>query len=273
MSVAIGNGSLASNTTTVAIGTGAQATNNYSMAIGNLAVAGGVDGLAVGRSSSAIGTAAMAVGQGSIAEGTGALALMAETVGDYSVSVGPASSVSATNGTAIGYGSSVVHNNSTAVGRLATTTTTNQVRLGTSSETISIPGVLAIDGTQTNTTWRGTNVFNGRLDWYPGARTSLANGYNSGTILGTNVYLRMSGPTAAYTNAGFAAAVDGTWHKLQFDNPGLSYTILDASGLEATAANRVLTGTGSLISSTNNPVFCELIYDGGVSRWRVISFR
>lgn len=128
-------------------------------------------------------------------------------------------------------------------------------------------------GTATNNTWTGTNVLNGRLDLTPRANTALANGYNSGTVLGTNVYIRCSGPTAAYTNAGFAAAVDGTWHKVQFDNPGLSYTLLPESGLEATAANRILTGTGALLNSTNNPAVAELMYDGAASRWRIWSFR
>lgn len=274
LSIAIGNGSVASNTTTMAIGTGAVATNDYSMAIGNGAIAGeGSDALAIGRAATAYGPSTQAIGQGSIADGSAALAIQSEVTGTNSIGIGPTSSVSANTATALGYGATIVHHNSTALGYSATTTTTNQIMLGTSAETVSIPGVLAISGTQTNTTFRGTNVINGRIDFIAGARTGLANGYNSGTVLGTNVYFRISGPTAAYTNAGFSAAVDGTWHKLQFDNPGLSYTILDSSGLEATAANRILTGTGALLNSTNNPVFAELIYDASAARWRVISFR
>lgn len=273
ISLAIGNSSLATNTTTLAVGTSAKATNDYAMAVGNNATAGGTDSFAVGRGALALGTGAQAIGQASLAQGLGAIAIESETVGDLSISIGPGSSVSATNSTALGSSATVNHNNSTAIGYSATTTSTNQVRLGTTDETVSIPGVLAVSGSLTNSTLKGTNIVNGRLDFTAGLRTSLANGYNSGTILGTNVYLRMSGPTAAYTNAGFAASVDGTWHKLQFDNPGLSCTILDSSGLEATAANRILTGTGALVNSTNNPAFFELIYDGSASRWRLISFR
>lgn len=274
LSIAIGNGALASNTTTLAIGTGAIATNDYAMAIGNGAIASmGSDPLAVGRGATAYGPNTQAIGQGSIAAGSASLAIQSEVTGTNSIGIGPGSSVSANTSTALGYSSSVVHHNSTALGYSATTTTTNQVRIGTSAETVSIPGILAVSGTQTNTTFRGTNVVNARLDFVAGLRTSLANGYNSATILGTNVYLRMSGPSAGYTNAGFAASVDGTWHIVQFDNPGLSYTILADSGLDATAANRVYTGTGALLNSTNNPAFAEMIYDAAVSRWRVISFR
>lgn len=145
---------------------------------------------------------------------------------------------------------------------------TNAVLHSSKQTNATTMGTAARDSTLT-----GTNVINGRIDLIAGNRTTLANGYNSGTILGTNVYLRMSGPSAAYTNAGFAAAVDGSWHKLQFDNPGLSYTILDNSGLDAVAANRILTGTGGLINSTNNPVFVEVIYDAVNTKWRVIAFR
>ena len=128
--------------------------------------------------------------------------------------------------------------------------------------------------TTTNSTFRGTNTLNGRLDLVPRSNSSLANGYNSDVLLGTNVYIRMSGPSAAYTNVGFraAAAVDGTLHILQADNPGLSFTVLDDSGLDATAANRIRTGTGALKNSTNNPVVFSLLYDGSVSRWRLFDW-
>lgn len=122
-------------------------------------------------------------------------------------------------------------------------------------------------------TLTGTNILNGRLDLTPRANSSLANGYNSGVILGTNVYIRLSGPSGAYTNAGFAAAVDGTYHVLQFDNPVSNFTILNDSGLEATAANRILTGTGGLLNYTNNPAILHVLYDANASRWRILTDR
>lgn len=276
LSIAVGNGAVAGSQHAAAIGNSASATNINTTAVGYAAVASTNYATAVGAGATASEYASIALGEGVVTSGREAVGVGTsdtESSAFGTVAVGGSAVASGGKSVALGYQSAASHTNSTAIGYAATTTTTNQVRIGTSSETVSIPGVLAIDGTQTNTTWRGTNVFNGRLDLYPGARTSLANGYNSGTVLGTNVYLRMSGPTAAYTNAGFAAAVDGTWHKLQFDNPGLSYTILNSSGLEATAANRILTGTGALVNSTNNPVFIETIYDGSVSRWRIISIR
>lgn len=152
------------------------------------------------------------------------------------------------------------------------TTPVGRLHIG-SDGNITITNSL-IAGAVTNANLRGTNTINGRLDYTPRANSSLANGYNSGVVLGTNVYVKMSGPSGAYTNVGFAAsaAVDGTFHIVRADNPGLSFTILNDSGLDATAANRVITGTGALKNSTNNPVVFSVIYDGTASRWNILSW-
>jgi hypothetical protein len=286
-SAAFGVNSLATNTDSLAIGTEASATTNIATAIGNSALAIGYGSLAVGQGavasnqfSTAIGQGAFAgyygtaVGQGSIATNHQSIAIGvgAEGQGTNSIAIGTEVGATGANSTAIGNSSTAAHNDSTAVGRSALTTTTNQIRLGTSSDTVSVPGI--IDGpTSTNATLRGTNVINGRIDFTSRANTALANGYNSGTVLGTNVYIKLSGPSAAHTNVGFASAVEGTWHKVQVDNPGLSYTLLNESGLEATPANRILTGIGALVNSTNNPVQIELIYDTAAARWRLLQIR
>lgn len=125
----------------------------------------------------------------------------------------------------------------------------------------------------TNSTFRGTNNWNGDLSFTPRANSALANGYNSAVVLGTNIYVRLSGPSGAYTNAGFAAERDGSFHILEFDNPGLSMTLLDNSGLDVTAANRLLTCTGALLNSTNNPVTVGVLYNATKAKWMVQWFR
>ena len=235
------------------------ASGDYSLSIG---------GTASGYSSTAIGIGAVASGRSSVAFGT-----IAQATATNSVALGTDANATGVNSIALGNAAGASYDDSIAIGTSAATSETNQIVLGSASYTVDIPGVLAISGTQTNTTWTGTNVLSGRLDLTPRANTSLANGYNSGVVLGTNVYIRFSGPSAAYTNAGFAAAVDGTYHVAQFSNPGLSFTLLDNSGTEAAAANRIYTGSGALLNSTNNPVMAHLIYDGSASRWRVVSFR
>lgn len=240
------------------------------------AVATGINSTAVGRTSTssgvqsaAFGYAAGATNSSSTAVGNGAIA-----GGGSSVALGTSASATGANSTALGASASAPFDNSTAIGTTVATTTNNQVRIGTSGHTVSIPGQLWVEGSVTNATLRGTNTLNGRLDLTPRDNASLANGYNSGVVLGTNVYIRMSGPTAAYTNVGFsaAAAVDGTLHVVQANNPGLSFTILNESGLDATAANRILTGTGALKTSTNNPVIFKVIYDGAATRWRLFDW-
>jgi hypothetical protein len=126
----------------------------------------------------------------------------------------------------------------------------------------------------TNPIVRGTNIINAQVVYTPTANSGLANGYNSAIALGAT-YVQFSGPSAAYTNVGFSAAnvMNGKRHLCQFDNPGLSLTILHDSGLDSGDTNRIYTGTGALMNSTNNPAFLDIIYDTSVSRWRVISLR
>lgn len=271
LSIAIGNGAVASNTTAFAVGIAALATNDYSMAVGNGALAGGTDALAIGRGSQALGAGAQSIGQASIAQGAGALAILSEVVGDGSVGIGASSSVSATNSTAVGPGATSVYNDSSAFGKSATTTTTNQIRLGTSSDTISAPGIY--DGpVSTNATLKGTNIVNGRVDFTSRANTALANGNNSGVVLGTNVYVRLSGPSASYTINGIAAEQDGSWHIAEFVNPVNSLIIANQSGTDPTAANRIVTGTGGDVTFTNNPVVLQLIYNASDARWKIANW-
>lgn len=129
---------------------------------------------------------------------------------------------------------------------------------------------------QTNRQWvsedsafTGTNVINGRLDLTSRANSALANGNNAGVVLGTNVYIRLSGPSGNYTINGFAAEQDGSWHIIEADNPTSSLTIANQSGTDPTAANRIVTGTGADVVITNNPALFEAIYNASAGRWRL----
>ncbi len=287
-------------------GTSASATTNFATAFGNSAAATGIASSAFGSQAQSSGSGAGAFGNGTFATGAGAFAGGQSSVasGDYSIAIGNEdTAASGTNSIAIGMtttasgyraaafgpGAAGSHDHSTAIGgydylgTASGTTTTNQIRLGTANTTVSIPGTteaVNIDatgkaqfGTITNSTLRGTNVINARLDFTSRANTSLANGYNSGVILGTNVYVKLSGHSAACTNAGWAAEQDGSFHIIEVDNPTSNFTLLDQSGLEATAANRIVTGTADLLSSTNQPVMIQVIYNLSAARWRILSFR
>jgi len=275
ISLAIGNDSLASSNAALAVGISAIATNEAGVAVGNLARTSGDQGTAVGYSALA-GTNSVAVGNGATsAAGSISVGQDADTsVGILSVAVGNQAASSANYGTAIGYASAVTHANSSAVGYSAATTTTNQIRLGTSAETVSIPGMLSAL-TSTNSSLTGTSTVSGVLVFTPTSNTGLANGYNAGVALDA-AHVLISGPSAAYTNVGFSAAnkVQGKMVFAQFDNPGLSMTFLHDSGLDpGNSTNRIYTGTGALVNSTNRVVHVIMSYDNVSTAWRIWSFR
>jgi hypothetical protein len=144
----------------------------------------------------------------------------------------------------------------------------SNVTVGASSQSTTIGGRIQATSGLTNTTMTGTNVINGRIDFKSSANSTLANGYNTGIILGSNVYVRLSGPSGAYTNVGFTAEQDGSWHILEFDNPVNNMTILDNSNASGeTAVNRIRTTTGGLLNFTNNPVTLRVHYSSTLSRW------
>lgn len=259
-----------------AFGEDSVASGINSTAVGRNATSSGVESSAFGYCASAIASSATAVGNSAQANANSTtVAGYASTVStSYSGTFGAANTISGERSYAFGYNNTLTHSNTVLVGNQLTSSGDNLIELGSSAQTVSIPGLLG-SFVSTNAIFKGTNVLNGRLDITSRANTGLANGYNSGVIFGTNVYVRFSGPSAAYTNAGFAAPGGPQFVHAQFDNPGLSFTILNESGLEVTAANRILTGTGSAtpLNSTNNPVMATFLYDDTASRWRILSFR
>lgn len=241
-------------------------------------------GAAGGGNATVLGTSSSALTNG---VGIGWFA----SAGHFSIAIGAsADSSAATNSIAIGQGANIAsasnaiaigkstvigdrHHDSVVIGTGSTSTTNNQIVLGASTHTVLVPGMLS-PGTVTNATLRGTNIINGQLVITPASNTGLANGYNSAIGLSA-ASVKFSGPSAAYTNVGFSAAnkMDGKMHFCQFDNPGLSISFLHDSGLESGDTNRIYTGTGALLNSTNNPVQVIMSYDTSVNRWRIWSIR
>lgn len=241
-------------------GSGALASGDYSTALGNQARATNIAGTAVGYLTTADDG-------GTVVGGAGASA------SSNSVAIGAAT-------TATGIGNVIIgraaedngYSDVILIGASLSASANNQVTIGGTSQNVTFGGPI-VGATATNTTLRGTNILNGRIDAPPRANTTLANGYNSGVVFGTNFVTDFSGPTGAYTNAGFAAPGGPQLVYASFDNPGLSFTILNESGLEATAANRITTDTGALLNSTNRTVHGIFRYDTTTTRWRVLSFR
>lgn len=242
-------------------GLNATASTNSATAIGNNASAAGVG-------STSLGYNAAAGMENSIALGAEVELIDFATNG---VGIGFATTVSARNGVALGWGAAVASSftDSVSIGRGVEATDTNQVKLGRDDGSAYVPGRF-LAGSHTNVTATGTNTVRGDLSFDAAVNSSVANGANAGVLLGTNVYIRIMGPSASYTLAGFAAERAGAYHILQLTNPAGTITIPNESGLEATAANRILTSTGADLSLTNNPSFLQLIRDGAATRWRVM---
>jgi len=269
--IAIGNNSLSTGTLAMAIGTGAIASNQSATAIGNSAQA-------LTNNATAVGQGAVASGNGSFAGGLAhsiadsGIAIGTEDTlasGPNAIAIGPVSVATAHGAVAIGNTASATHSNAVVLGTSAASTSTNQVMAGSSAYTVIVPGLLSVTGTQTNTTFTGTNVLNGRLDLKPRSNAGLANGNNAAVVLGTNVYIKLSGATTIGVVCGFAAELDGSWHIVEISG-AITNTIANQSGVDPTAANRIVTGTGADISFTNSPTIIQVIYNATDSRWKLM---
>lgn len=233
----------------------------------------GISSLANGDYSIAFGNVALAYGYRSVAVGVGA---QVQTNADYGLALGFGAKVysNALFSTALGVNSTVnlTHSNSVAIGYNSSTTGSNQIVLGTSTEHVSIPGGLVVGGNITNAHFAGTNLFNAESDisFARKAITSLANGNNAGVIVGTNVFIEVSGPSAAFTINGIANGRDG---KLIYivNQTGFDMTVAHQSGTDPVAANRIIAMTGADRTTTANGA-ATLIYSGAASRWLLISW-
>lgn len=243
-------------TESLQIGSSANASGAYSMAVGNNSVATNTESMALGRTATANAAAGLAIGSGAVADAYAAIA------------IGAGAEATKNDAIALGTSSSAGYSNSVAIGRLVSTTETNQVMIGTSAHRVDVPGTLEAAAI-TNSTLRGSNTLNGSLRIISGANATLTAGNNAGVNLGTETYVKLSGGSGIVVIAGFAAGRAGEFKIVQISD-SVTNTIANNSGVDPTAANRIYTGTGGDISLTNSPSMLTLVYDGDVSRWRVI---
>ena len=238
-----GTGSVASGEGAFAAGDSALASGDFSTAVGSLANAIAYQATAWGYSSSADGTNALAGGYLAIASGMNSLAL------------GPSTSATASNSAAVGPG--------------ASSGTADLFVLGTSSHHISIPGRLSVSGQGvTNLTEVGRTTNSGSYATPFTTLSTLANGANSLSIGDTTLTIRLTGSISAdSTIDGITNHWDGRWLALE-NQEGYTVTINNESGLESTAANRIVTPSGN-----NIPIVAKgwatLVYDGTAARWKL----
>lgn len=212
---------------------------------------------AAGTNSSAGAAGAVAIGDSALADGTGSIAIGYQSVTDL-----------VTNATAIGYLASAQNDNSTALGAGATTTTANQVRLGTASDSVSIPGLITSPIT-TNATLRGTSDLTD-LGLTANTHTTLANGNNAGVVL-TNSFTRVTGPTGAFTINGLAGGRSGRLAVI-YNTTSQNMTIANDSGVDPVSTNRIYTLTGADVTTTGTAA-ATFLYDPTAQRWILVAIR
>jgi hypothetical protein len=258
-----GAGATALSLGTTAVGYGAIATNTYATAFGQNAWARGSLGVAIGPASAVEYGADNSTAVGSAAYIYPGVA--------NAVALGTGATVTTNSGSAIGANSLAQHIFSTAIGFLAQTSASNQVMLGSSSISTYVNSLLQVGVATTNITFAGTNVWRGSLAFKSTANAILANGDNVPFPLGTNVFTRLSGATTIANLQGFTEEPDGAYHIIRISGSITNRIYNELGG--APAAQRINTGTGGDLISTNSPTWLTVIYDATAARWNVISIR
>lgn len=119
--------------------------------------------------------------------------------------------------------------------------------------------------------FNGTNSFSD-IAFRRYAITSLANGNNAGIVIGTNTFVEVSGPSGAFAICGMTGSPSRDGHLVIVVNQtGLDMTIAHQSGVDAAAANRIITMTGGDRATTGNGA-ATFIYSAAASRWLLVNF-
>ena len=275
-------------------------TGTSSEQFGTGADASGWGSLSVGFGASSPDIVSVAIGTGANATNYAAVAFgyLASAHGGASMSIGNAALTQNTNSIAIGAAAQSSYDNAIAIGNAVTTTAADQIRLGGSSHDVVIPGTLTVTLGMTNSTLGGitmtdfsdgvwtdggatnlvvTNMTShealemvGDIAYNKADHTSLATGNNAGIDFGEVVFAKIaSGPAGAFTINGIANGRDGKMY-IVYNDSGQNMTIANESGVEGTAANRLVTMTGADVVTTGDSAM-TIIYDSTQSRWIVVN--
>lgn len=95
---------------------------------------------------------------------------------------------------------------------------------------------------------------------------TLSNGLNSDITVGNRSFIRITGPTGAFSLGGFTGGVNGQVLRV-FNDVAQTMTIVNEDG-SSTAANRITTLTGGNVAlRTTGRSFATFIYSSANSRW------
>lgn len=99
---------------------------------------------------------------------------------------------------------------------------------------------------------------------------TLSNGANNDLDIGINNFIKVAGPSAAFSVTGFQNGFDG--RVLYLYNSVSQTMTVENEDSGSTAANRILTLTGADVTlRTTLPSFATLIYDAASSRWILVA--
>src|SRR6266571_872027 len=264
--IAIGYGALANADFSIALGPNTETSGTNSISIGS-AGADGWNSISIGSGAYTSYSNSVALGKGATTSAANQIRLgtTAETVQVLGTFI--ASTAVLTNAT-LGVANATVTNCNVLAGTLTNVTlgvlnatfTNLNILSGTSSNTLQ----QAI--TTTNTLHAGTNNISGDLSFQMYSLTTLANGNNI-AVPGTNVWIKITGPSAAFAINGIANGRSGRLLVL-WNDTGQAMTLAHESGVDPTPANRLRVTSGADLALATNAI-AWLLYDDARARWIV----
>jgi trimeric autotransporter adhesin len=285
-SFASGNNAKAKGSASVAFGTGSQALTAESFAIGNNAIASGMGARAMGLNVTASGDASTAIGFNNISSGA------------YSVALGSSNTSSALNSTATGSFNTASGDYSAAHGRFLKSKSYAGFVIGVYNDSTNAASTISNNGN--NRLFQVGNGFSDNLrnnaftilsSGLTGVNTStpvaavdingdlacrqneitVVNGVNNDIVPGFFSFIKVTGPTAAFSISGFSAGVDGKI-LTALNLTGQNMTIINQTSSASVTTNRINTLSGADIITTGNGSV-TMQYSAADSRWMVIGVR
>lgn len=270
----------------IALGNNCQALTNESFVMGNNAVASGIGARAFGLNTTASGDQSTAVGFNIVSSGIYAAAFNSNTTagGIASVATGGFTIASGDYSSALGrftksksYGGTVAGVfNDTANAASATTINSSNRLFQIGNGTADNDRSNALTVLQNGNTGLSTVVPETKMDINGDVAhrqniITVVNGVNSNIDPGKYSFIKIIGPTAAFSISGFTGGVDGKILTV-VNLTGFDMTIVNHIGGASALANRIVTMTGADITTIGIGTV-TMQYSAADNRWMVIAVR
>jgi hypothetical protein len=231
--------------------------------------------LSVGSTHGTLVASDTAIGQGTLASSSGAgtgvntavgtQALGSLTTGHKNVALGAVAGNTITTGSnnvLLGTEADTTANNLTnavAIGYQASVAANDSMSLGNSSMKVGI---------RTSTPGLALDV-NGAVAHRMGSIATLVNGLNSNITTPDASFVRLSGPTGAFSVGGFTGGTSGRLLTI-YNTVAFQMTIVNEDAGTATVTNRIKTLTGANVVLRAGTSSASFIYDDSDDRWILV---